>query len=191
MAHSELVPRSSASLSPAELADAEALVREAGWNQVAADWAIFRALGTVYAVRDRAGRVVATAATLPYGGRFAWISMVLVAGEYRRRGLAHAADASAASTISPPPAWCRCSTPRRPAARSIAGSALQDSWGFQRLVRRERARADVAVRPAGVAIRAIADADWPALVRLRRRGLRRRAQRNAGADCADGCRRPS
>ena len=60
-------------------------MREAGWNQVAADWEIFRALGTVYAARA-GGRVVATAATLPYG-EFAWISMVLVAGEQRRRGL--------------------------------------------------------------------------------------------------------
>ena len=36
--------------------------------------------------RAPSGRVVATAATLPYG-EFAWISMVLVAGEQRRRGL--------------------------------------------------------------------------------------------------------
>ena len=36
-----------APLTAAELSDAEALVREAGWNQVAADWEIFRALGTV------------------------------------------------------------------------------------------------------------------------------------------------
>ena len=68
-------------------ADAEALVAEAGWNQVAADWRIFLDLGTVYAVRAD-GRVIATAATLPYGGRFAWISMVLVAAAHRRHGLA-------------------------------------------------------------------------------------------------------
>src|SRR4051794_38049091 len=74
-----------APLAAAELADAEALVREAGWNQTAADWAIFRALGTVHAARAN-GRVVATAATLPYGA-FAWISMVLVTAEQRRSGL--------------------------------------------------------------------------------------------------------
>ena len=60
-------------LAVAELPDAEALVREAGWNQVAADWEIFQALGTIYAARA-GGRVVATAAILPYGA-FAWISM--------------------------------------------------------------------------------------------------------------------
>ena len=110
-----------------------------------------------------AGRIVATAATLPYGGRFAWISMVLVAGDYRRRGLATQLMRRA-STISPPPAWCRCSTPRRTAARSIARSASRTRGASSGCVRRERAarRRDVAA-PDGVAIRAIADADWPAL----------------------------
>ena len=42
-----------APLAAADLPDAEALVREAGWNQVAADWEIFRALGTVYVARDQ------------------------------------------------------------------------------------------------------------------------------------------
>ena len=61
-----------------DLGDAGALVREASWSQIAADWQVFLDLGTVYAVRTSAGRVIATAATLPYD-RFAWISMVLVA----------------------------------------------------------------------------------------------------------------
>jgi GNAT superfamily N-acetyltransferase len=88
MAHSDPdLPRESP-LQAAELRDAEGLVREAGWNQVAADWRIFLELGSVYAVRDSAGRVIATAATIPYGGRVAWISMVLVAGDYRGRGIA-------------------------------------------------------------------------------------------------------
>src|SRR5919197_3105527 len=78
---SEIAP-----LTAAEIGDAEALVAEAGWNQTAADWRIFFELGTVHAVRaDK--RVVATAATLPYQG-FGWISMVLVAAAFRRRGLA-------------------------------------------------------------------------------------------------------
>jgi hypothetical protein len=39
-------------------------------------------------VRDRGGRLVATAALLPYTGSDAWISMVLVTESWRRRGLA-------------------------------------------------------------------------------------------------------
>ena len=34
-----------------DLPDAEALVAEAGWNQVRADWRMFLDFGTVYAVR--------------------------------------------------------------------------------------------------------------------------------------------
>ena len=46
-----------------DLGDADALVKEAGWNQAEADWRIFLDLGTVFAIRDQ-GRVIATAATL-------------------------------------------------------------------------------------------------------------------------------
>jgi GNAT superfamily N-acetyltransferase len=63
------------------------LSEEAGWNQNAADWEVFLTRGTVlgFSIRDR---LVATAAALPYGDDFGWISMVLVADEWRRRGLA-------------------------------------------------------------------------------------------------------
>src|SRR3984957_13614545 len=63
------------------------LSEEAGWNQNAADWKVFLTHGTVlgFSIRDR---LVATAAALPYGDGFGWISMVLVAAEWRRRGLA-------------------------------------------------------------------------------------------------------
>ena len=88
MATSELRLAVKSALTPAEFDDLAALVREARWNQLAADWRVFIALGRVYALLTSEGRIVATTATLPYGTRFAWISMVLVAGEYRRRGLA-------------------------------------------------------------------------------------------------------
>ena len=81
MATSDLPLKAKSALSPSELADAGALVREANWNQLEADWRIFLDLGRVYAAHTDAGRIVATAATLPHGDRFAWISMVLVAGD--------------------------------------------------------------------------------------------------------------
>ncbi|HKA81359.1 MAG TPA: GNAT family N-acetyltransferase [Xanthobacteraceae bacterium] len=162
MATSELVPARKPSLSPSELADAGALVAEARWNQLAADWRIFIAQGRVYAVATPQGRIVATAATLPYGGRFAWISMVLVAGEYRRRGLAtqlmrRGVDDLVASQLVP----ILDATPDgREVYRRLG---FKDSWGLQRLVRREPFSAAFAP-PAGVVVRAIDDADWPALV---------------------------
>src|SRR5260370_22913913 len=56
------------SLTPSELDDVGALVREARWNQLAADWRIFIEFGRLYAIHGDAGRVIATTATLPYGG---------------------------------------------------------------------------------------------------------------------------
>ena len=63
------------------------LSEEAGWNQNAADWEVFLRHGTVlgFSIGDR---LVATAAALPYGDTFGWISMVLVTAEWRRHGLA-------------------------------------------------------------------------------------------------------
>src|SRR5205814_3632211 len=136
MAPSE--PTIGASLAAAELPDAEALVREAGWNQVAADWEIFRALGTVYAART-GGHVVATAATLPYG-EFAWISMVLVAGAQRRKGLGTRlldrciADLRASGRVAVLDAT--------PAGRPLYHAlGFEDAWGYHRLARGPAQRA--------------------------------------------------
>jgi GNAT superfamily N-acetyltransferase len=148
-------------LTAAELPDAEALVREAGWNQVAADWEIFRTLGTVYAARA-GGRVVATAATLPYG-KFAWISMVLVADEQRRRGLGtqllRRCVAALNESGSVP---VLDATPEgRPLYRALG---FEDAWGYHRLARLDAKPITNGVPPAnGTIIRPITDADWTAL----------------------------
>src|SRR5262249_30469663 len=154
------------SLTSSELDDVDALVREARWNQLAADWRIFIEFGRLYAIPSADGRIIATTATLPYGGRFAWISMVLVAGEYRRRGLGTMmlrramADLAAAQLLPRPPA----PAPPRGGGRAYRKPVLEASWGFQRLTRRERQRAAASGgAPAGVPVRPITDADWPAL----------------------------
>ena len=163
MAISELRFAVKPSLSASELDDVDALVREARWNQITADWQVFLAHGRVYALVTPKGRIVATTATLPYGGRFAWISMVLVAGEYRRQGLAtqlmrRAMDELAAAGLVP----VLDATPDGRAVYRRLG--FTDSWGFARLIRRERpAAAAPFAAPAGVSIRAVTDADWPAL----------------------------
>jgi GNAT superfamily N-acetyltransferase len=151
------------SLTPSELDDVGTLVREARWNQLAADWRIFIEFGRLYAIHSEAGRIIATTATLPYGGRFAWISMVLVAGEHRRRGLGTMmlrramADLTAAKLVP--------ALDATPDGRTVYRKlGFEDSWGFQRLIRRERQRAGTNVgAPAGITVRPITDADWPAL----------------------------
>jgi GNAT superfamily N-acetyltransferase len=75
-------------LAAEDIAAALALSTGVGWNQTAADWALFIAHGRVIGLWERQGRLVATAATFPYDNGFGWISMVIVAPEWRRRGLA-------------------------------------------------------------------------------------------------------
>ena len=65
-----------------------ALSTEAHWNQNEADWRFFLTKGTVFGVRDHDGRLVASAALLPYPSGNAWISMVLVTADWRRHGFA-------------------------------------------------------------------------------------------------------
>jgi GNAT superfamily N-acetyltransferase len=143
-------------LRPADLADAETLVREAGWNQNAADWRIFMELGTTYAVRDT-GRVIATAATLPYGS-FAWVSMVLVRGEHRRRGLGtrllrRAIDDLTAAGVVPV-------LDATPAGRTLYLTlGFEDAWGLHRLTCERWQRTDVPMLD-GTDIRPISDAAW-------------------------------
>ena len=144
-----------------ELPDAEALVRGASWNQTAADWRTFIALGTVYALRDQTGRVIATAATLPFGGRFAWISMVLVAREHQRRGLATRLmrrcidDLQTAGLVPVLDAT--------PAGREVYRAlGFVDTWSFQRYSRDRLVAAPPSntTAPDDLIIRAITDAAW-------------------------------
>jgi GNAT superfamily N-acetyltransferase len=64
------------------------LSTEAHWNQNEADWRLFLGKGIVFGMRDYDRRLIATAALLPYSAGNAWISMVLVTADWRRRGLA-------------------------------------------------------------------------------------------------------
>lgn len=162
MAASEPALEAQSPLRAEELGDAEALVREVGWNQVTADWRIFLELGTVYAIHNGAGRVVATAATLPHD-RFAWISMVLVTQAYRRRGLAsrlmrHCIDDLIAAGRVP----VLDATPDgRHVYRALG---FDDTWGFHRLALSAPAQSPRPVPAApGLAIRPIDDAVWPAI----------------------------
>jgi GNAT superfamily N-acetyltransferase len=74
------------------------LSKEAGWNQTADDWAVFFTHGTVLGTAY-GDRLVATSAILPYGGKFGWLSMVLVTAEWRRRGLATRLVAACVSAL--------------------------------------------------------------------------------------------
>ena len=149
-------------LTAADIDQAGALVAEAGWNQVAADWHLFLDLGAVHAVRTPEGRVIATAATLPFGGQFAWISMVLVAGDYRRRGLATRLlrlcidELTTARLVS--------GLDATPAGREVYRQlGFQDAWGISLLQSASSRPTGLERTPTGVAVRPMTNDDLPAL----------------------------
>lgn len=142
-----------------ELGDADALVKEAGWNQTEADWRAFLDFGTVYAMRDK-GKVIATSATLPYGGKFAWISMVLISGAYRRQGLGtklmqRCLDDLTAKGLVPV-------LDATPAGRDVyRGLGFEDSFGYKRLLLSDRKI--VPSLENSIAVEAISDSSWTQL----------------------------
>jgi GNAT superfamily N-acetyltransferase len=75
-------------LTPDDIPAALALSDEAGWNQTADDWRLFIERGNTIGVREAKGKLVASAAALPYEREFGFVAMVLVTAAWRRQGLA-------------------------------------------------------------------------------------------------------
>ncbi len=150
-------------LGEADIAPALLLSQEAGWNQVAADWRIFIELGHVVGLIERGGRLIATSATLPHGGRFGWISMVLVTAQRRRQGLA-----SWLLTHSIADLTSQGLTPvldATPAGREVYRQlGFEDVWSLHRLIGREIAGADAPVLSRDLTLNLIAPADWDGLM---------------------------
>lgn len=74
-------------LGPGDLGVAFELSAAAGWNQVDADWRIFLELGHLMGIDVPGQGVIATAATLPLGHEFGWVSMMIVRPDFQRRGI--------------------------------------------------------------------------------------------------------
>jgi GNAT superfamily N-acetyltransferase len=70
-----------------DVAAAQPLSIEAGWNQVGADWRFMIEAGTAFGVDLPEGRLGASALVLPVGDSLRWISMVLVTADLRRKGV--------------------------------------------------------------------------------------------------------
>lgn len=144
-------------LTDADLPRAAALSRLVGWNQVERDWALFLRHGEGRALDDGRAALAATAAVIRYGPDLAWISMVLVRPDMRRRGIATALMRWAVTALR----GTRCAAlDATPAGREVYGRlGFRDGWGFARW-------ALPASLPALPGIRPLAEADWPALLAL-------------------------
>lgn len=155
-------------LTAADLAPVLRLSASASWNQNQADWHTMLRLGQGWGIDaiDDSGyeQLAASIVVLPYGGHFAWMSMVLVLPEFQRRGyaqrmlrfaLAHLRAQGRAAVLD-----------ATPAGRAVyVQEGFRDTWGFARY-RREATAAWVEPRPTGPVTRALLDSDWPAIDEL-------------------------
>jgi ribosomal protein S18 acetylase RimI-like enzyme len=177
-------------LTAADLDAAQALVAEAGWNQMRADWELFIELGAAFKVTAEDGEVAATAATLPFA-RFGWISMVLVGRHHRRQGIATALLERCIARLRE-----RGLVPvldATPAGRAVYRPlGFRDGWQITRWRRTGRGAAlPDAGGDAAATVRALREDDWPEILALDEKAfgadriavLRRLESRSRGFAC--------
>lgn len=149
-------------LGPQDLPGCLELSKAAHWNQNAADWRLMLEIGRGYGLSLADGTLAASTVTLPYGAAFAWVSMVLVAPEHRRRGYATRLLRRALEDLS---AQRRAAVlDATPAGHEVyAEEGFRDTWGLKRF-------AVDAVKTNGVAdtagVRPLEARDWPRIAAL-------------------------
>ena len=147
-------------LGPAHLAGCLALSQAAGWNQNEADWRLMLAIGQGWGLSLADGTLAASTLVLPYGGSFAWVSMVLVLPEQRRMGYASRLLRVALADLER-----RGLTPvldATPAGREVyRHEGFQDRWTFSRL-----ASQGSLTQAVDGDIRALRESDWPWILHL-------------------------
>ena len=143
-----------------DLAGCVALSRSANWNQNEADWRLMLELGHGWGVFAPDGTLAASTLVLPYGGRFAWVSMVLVLPAQRRKGYATKLLRVALDDLRR-----RGLTPMldaTPAGREVyLQEGFRDTWAFSRLRSSSSAPGE-----AAPGVRSLAAADWPSVLAL-------------------------
>jgi ribosomal protein S18 acetylase RimI-like enzyme len=147
-------------LGPAHVAGCLALSRAANWNQNEADWRLMLEVGRGWGISLAGGTLAASTIVLPYG-RFAWVSMVLVLPECRRRGYATQLLRTALASLAR-----EGRTPildATPAGREVyVQEGFRDTWGFRRF----QLDAPIAAPERAMRVRPLREADWPALLAL-------------------------
>jgi GNAT superfamily N-acetyltransferase len=135
-----------------------ALSKAANWNQNEADWQLFFDLGIGMGCSDQNGRLCATTMIIPLGARFAWISVVLVADDMRRRGLASQLTKWAVGELNRMGVVPYLDA--TPAGREVyLRLGFQDCWWLERLIAPTLRITSAAL--STIIVRPIDDAVWP------------------------------
>jgi ribosomal protein S18 acetylase RimI-like enzyme len=148
------------------LAGCLALSKAARWNQNEADWRLMLGFGKGWgiAIGDpmRDGTLAASTLALPYDG-FAWVAMVLVLPEHRKKGFATRLLRTAISFLRK-----NNRTPildATPEGREVyVQEGFRDCWGFRRF----SLTSPKEVSFDGGRVRPMKEADWPGILLLDR-----------------------
>ena len=150
------------------LAGCVALSKSANWNQNEADWRLMLELGRGYGLSLADGTLAASTLTLPYGERFAWVSMVLVLPEHRRKGYATQLLRRALDDLRNEGRSAVLDA--TPAGREVyAQEGFRDTWGYRRYALRASPGADegaAKLRVTDMNVRPLAEADWQQVLAL-------------------------
>jgi GNAT superfamily N-acetyltransferase len=110
------------------------LSHSAGWNQTEADWKLIvdqGSAGNLVACID--GVDVGTVTVITHAERFYWLGMLLVAPEFRRRGIGRALLKSALNRVDD---GCPVFLDATPAGKELYDqSGFQEVYGFRRCLR--------------------------------------------------------
>jgi GNAT superfamily N-acetyltransferase len=145
-------------LTPERIVDALSLSAEAGWNQIDLDWRFMLGAGESFGFIDLKNRLVASGLTVEFQ-HFAWISMILVTRDWRRRGLATRLMARCIESIE--------RSGLVPALdASPEGREVYLRIGFQDAGTSTRLVGDLSPLPtsAGEDVENITEVDWPEIV---------------------------
>jgi predicted N-acetyltransferase YhbS len=147
-----------------DLAAADQLRADLGWNQTISDWQrLFLLSPEGCFVAEQNGRIVGTCTTVRYGNALAWIGMMMVHPASRGQGIGGALLRCAVNHL------------RRRGVRCIKldatpmGQPLYTRIGFVpewTLTRWEHHGSPLVVEPAPDCIKTIAEKHWPAIVAL-------------------------
>jgi GNAT superfamily N-acetyltransferase len=145
------------------LAGTMALSRAANWNQNEADWRMMLRLGKGFGLSAADGSLVASIILLPYGDKFAWMSMVLVSPEHRRLGYASRMLRRALGYLQS--RGLTAVLDATPAGREVyVQEGLRDTWSFQRYSLLESRPVSGGQDVSGLRLRQLADGDWPQIL---------------------------
>ncbi len=145
------------------LAGCIALSQSVNWNQNEADWRMMLELGLGYGLSLADGTLAASTVALPYGAAFAWVSMVLVLPEHRRKGYGTQLLRCALDDLKLDNRAAILDA--TPAGHEVyAQEGFRDTWGFSRYALRSTPKGDEYV--ADVKVRPLAESDWRQVLAL-------------------------